>query len=338
MPDTTTPHDGSYKHLFSHPEMVESLIRGFVPEDWVRDVDFSTLTKMPQSYVTDDLRDRHDDIIWRVKWRDRWCYLYLLFEFQSEVDVWMAVRIMVYEGLLYQDLIKSGQVKPGDLLPPVFPLVLYNGQGRWTARQDVAELIAPMPAGLERYRPAMRYFLLDEGRVPGEELDRAEGPSAILIRLERAGSLEEAAAILQELKESLKHPRYTALRRAFTIWVRRVLLRRMVPGEVIPEVNDLEEVNAMLAESVIQWTENWKREGEREGKREGKKEGKKEGQAAMLQLLLLQRFGNIVDQEVQKRLHNARPEQLETWGRRILDARSIDEVFAEDQDNILAEQ
>ena len=119
-----TPHDESYKLLFSHQEMVESLIRDFVPEEWVHELDFSTLEKQGGSYVTDDLRERHDDIIWRVKWRGRWCYLYLLFEFQSDVDVWMAVRIMVYEGLLFQDLIKSGQVKAGDLLPPVFPLVL----------------------------------------------------------------------------------------------------------------------------------------------------------------------------------------------------------------------
>jgi hypothetical protein len=119
----------------------------------------------------------------------------------------------------------------------------------------------------------------------------------------------------------MQHPRYTSLRRAFTIWIRRVLMRRMAPGEAIPEVNDLEEVNAMLAERVKQWTEDWKLEG--------RLEGKKEGQAALLQLLLLQRFGSMLDQDVQERLDNATSEQLETWGRRILDARSIDEVFAE---------
>jgi hypothetical protein len=333
MSTQSTPHDGSYKHLFSHPEMVESLIRGFVAEEWVREIDFSTLEKMPQSYVTDDLRDRHDDIIWRVKWKDTWCYLYLLIEFQSDVDVWMAVRVMVYEGLLYQDLIKTGQVAAGQLLPPVFPLVLYNGEGRWTARQDVADLIAPMPGGLQRYKPSLRYFLVDEGAVPGEELTVTKGLCAILIRLERAASPEEAAAIIQELRAELQHPRYTSLRRAFTIWIRRVLMRRMAPGEVIPEVNDLEEVNAMLAERVRQWTEDWKLEGKVEGKLEGKlegiKEGERKGQAALLQLQLLQRFGSMLDQDVQERLDNATSEQLETWGRRILDARSIDEVFGE---------
>jgi predicted transposase YdaD len=75
MPQKTTKqrsggnndHDSSYKLLFTHPEMVESLIRDFVPEEWVQGVDFSSLKKTNQSYAADDLRDRHDDIIWKAK-------------------------------------------------------------------------------------------------------------------------------------------------------------------------------------------------------------------------------------------------------------------------------
>ena len=36
-------HDNSYKLLFSHPQMVEDLLRGFVGEEWISEVDFSTL-------------------------------------------------------------------------------------------------------------------------------------------------------------------------------------------------------------------------------------------------------------------------------------------------------
>lgn len=61
--------DQSYKHLFSHSRMVEDLLRGFVREPWVAQVDFTTLEKVSGSYVTDDLRDREDDLIWRVRWR-----------------------------------------------------------------------------------------------------------------------------------------------------------------------------------------------------------------------------------------------------------------------------
>lgn len=36
-----TPHDESYKLLFSHQEMVESLIRDFVPEEQYVDTSYA---------------------------------------------------------------------------------------------------------------------------------------------------------------------------------------------------------------------------------------------------------------------------------------------------------
>lgn len=47
--------------------------------------------------MTDELRDREDDIIWRIRWGKDWLYVYLLLEFQSSVDRFMAVRIMSHE-------------------------------------------------------------------------------------------------------------------------------------------------------------------------------------------------------------------------------------------------
>jgi len=47
--------------------MVADLLRGFVHEDWVKDLDFVTLERVGDGYVTDDLRERLDDIVWRVR-------------------------------------------------------------------------------------------------------------------------------------------------------------------------------------------------------------------------------------------------------------------------------
>ncbi|MGH8475348.1 MAG: Rpn family recombination-promoting nuclease/putative transposase, partial [Methylococcales bacterium] len=107
-------HDNSYKLLFSEPEIIIDLLKGFVAEPWVADLDFSTLEKVSGSYVTDDLRSREDDLIWRVRSRYNWIYIYLLIEFQSTIDHFMAVRLMTYTGLLYQDLIKSKQTLLGN--------------------------------------------------------------------------------------------------------------------------------------------------------------------------------------------------------------------------------
>jgi hypothetical protein len=138
-------HDSSYKFLFSNPEFVRDLIIGFIPDDWLHTLDYETLEKVPGSYITDDFKKREDDIVWRVKVGGEWLYLYLLIEFQSSVDKYMALRMMVYVGLLYQDLIKRSEVLADGRLPPILPILLYNGSQRWTAATDIADLIPAVP-------------------------------------------------------------------------------------------------------------------------------------------------------------------------------------------------
>src|SRR5690606_25362115 len=146
-------HDTSYRLLFSHPEMVRDLLLGFVPGEWVRELDFDSLEKMNGSYVTDDLRSRHADTIWRVRWGSDWLYIYLLLEFQSTVDRYMPVRILSYTSLLYQDLIKQRALDEERRLPPVLPIVLYNGKRRWRAPVTLDALIQAMPEALHEFQP-----------------------------------------------------------------------------------------------------------------------------------------------------------------------------------------
>jgi predicted transposase YdaD len=91
--------DLGYKRLFAHREMVADLLTGFIREPWVAEVELDTLERVSGSYVSDDLREREDDIIWRVRWCGRWLYVYLLLEFQASVDRFMALRMLVYVGL-----------------------------------------------------------------------------------------------------------------------------------------------------------------------------------------------------------------------------------------------
>ena len=86
------PHDPGYKWLFSHREMVADLLSGFVREPWVSEIVLDTLERVSGTYVSDDFREREDDIIWRVRWRGGWMYVYLLLEFQSTIDRYMAIR------------------------------------------------------------------------------------------------------------------------------------------------------------------------------------------------------------------------------------------------------
>ena len=79
-------HDENYKKLFAFPHMVEDLVRTLVPGDQLGEFDFSTLEKLSSEYVSDELRKRRGDTVWRVRLRDGWLHVLVLLEFQSTED------------------------------------------------------------------------------------------------------------------------------------------------------------------------------------------------------------------------------------------------------------
>lgn len=314
-------HDNSYKQIFSHPRMVEDLLRGFIAKKWVDELDFNTLEKVSGHFVSDDLHDREDDIIWKVRWfqTDEWLYIYLLIEFQSRVDRFMAVRIMVYIGMLYQELIKNKAIPEGGKLPPVLPLVLYNGEERWYAAKEISELIAPFPFGTKKYAPHLEYLLMDERHdYTNEELkSKLKNLAAVLFRLEKSRTKLETQEALAALKEWLKGAP-SSLSLAFRTWFRRVKLPRHLPGIVLPELIDLQEVENMLEVTADNWLE--------QSREQGRKEGHKEGEATLLIHLLETKFGSL-EAQTRETLFNLDANTLLKCADRLLTARTIQEVI-----------
>ena len=261
--------DPAYKRLFSRPRMVRDLLSGFAARDWSAELDLGSLTPLPASYVSHDLRQRHGDLVWRLRFRDeRWLYVVLLLEFQSAVDRSMAVRMLTYTALLYQKLIAEGVLRLHSVLPPVLPVVIYNGRRPWTVPVDVAELIASgRGASLAQYQPSQRYFLLDEGRVGGADLPSGNLVSA-LIALETNRDRARAPALLGALIDLLRKQDDEDLTAAFGEWAAQVLLPRRFGRSVTGPLPRLEEVRAMLAETVQEWTAEWVEQGREQGQRE----------------------------------------------------------------------
>ncbi len=88
-------HDHPYKELFTHPELIADLLL-LAHADLAAELDLSSLDRRNGTYVSDDWRERENDVIWRVGWRGRNLYIYVLIEFQSTVDADMVVRMMTY--------------------------------------------------------------------------------------------------------------------------------------------------------------------------------------------------------------------------------------------------
>ena len=132
-------HDSGYKKLFSNKVIFRQLMETFVTEDWVKDLDFSSCETVDKSFVSDHYKETESDLIYRLKLRDKEVYIFILMEFQSTVDRFMALRLLNYITNFYMDYI--GSEEKVNMLPAIFPILLYNGESKWTAPVKLGDLV-----------------------------------------------------------------------------------------------------------------------------------------------------------------------------------------------------
>ena len=262
-------HDENYKRLFASKLMVEHLLRACLPADLLAAADLSELRELSTEYVSDELRKRHGDTVWRLRLGRHWVYLLILLEFQSEDDPWMALRIHTYTGLLYQELVRNEAPGIADgRLPPVLPVVLYNGAEPWTAARRMNGLVAPGGPWLAPYQPAQGYFLLDVRRVAADDLPRRNLLSAVA-GLEQSRSNADLLRVWEALQLWMRDPRAGELQRAFVDWIRQMAERLAPAGAAMPPLRTWEEVRMTLVERVAEWPKQWLREGRDQGLEQG---------------------------------------------------------------------
>lgn len=328
--------DACYKLLFSHPEPVRDLVLGFVPDSWLESLDYSTLERVPGSYVTDDLRQRASDVVWRVKANGDWMYLYLLIEFQSTVDPYMAVRMMTYVGLLYQSLIRESNMPAGRKLPPVLPIVLYNGEATWTAATDIADMIVPVPGLVMKYQPRLAHLVIEENRYTDAELAPMKNLAACMMRLGHVNTQDALIQLVEQLHQWIGSD--SELSRTFALWIRGVISQQI--GHTLPltEANDLGSLKMSIGQRFEQWAHEHEDRGMRKGIEQGLQKGLeqgleqgfergvREGRAQALCSVLGMRFGRLPP-EIQLRIDTASAQQIDVWFERFLAADSLKEIF-----------
>ena len=354
MPTTPEPtnrpkHDASYKRIFSHRRTVADLLRGFVG-DLAHHLDFATLERLPASFVTERLGQRHADMLWKISTSDgRRLYLLILLEFQSTIDRRMALRMLDYT-LRILDGLGEKELGSGGAYPPVLPVLVYNGKRPWNAPTDLFDLFTPVPDAILGYLPRHRYLLIDLRAQDPSRL-APENVVSLMAMLERSrsqGMLEELGAALADW---LRRVGEADLLGSFEAWITQVLAKRVGPAGTVSELrirNKEEETMSTLAERVKEWGDELNRQwlekgiqqglergieqGIEKGFRRGVKRGRREEverQRALVRRLALSRFGpNIVESLGSLLDELSDPDRIAVIAAGVLECETADEFLA----------
>ncbi len=226
-------HDAAYKFWHEFAAVVEHLLLGFAPPGVAAALDLATLEPMSTEYVDRDLRQSRGDKVWRVRFRGGGAgdclWLAVMLEFQATVDPRMGARVLAYSGQLFQKRIRAGDFCGDGKLPPVLPIVVYNGRRRWSAPLDAFATISGVSEALAPFQPRQRYLLLDMHGLRVEDLPRDNIVSA-QIALEQ-GSPPHVAAAVGSLARLLAGPEHDELRRVVADWVSRLFARDRMQGD-----------------------------------------------------------------------------------------------------------
>lgn len=252
-------YDSAYKYIFSNKTIFCQLIKSFVDEDFVKEIDESHIDLMDKSFVSDEFLQRESDIIYRVKLGKKDIYIYILLEFQSTVDKTIPVRMLLYLIQFYDLLFRNSQKGK---LPAVFPILIYNGQDNWTVPVNIKDLIdRRIP---DKYIPSFEYYNIIEKNIPDDVLLKIHNIASAIIYLEKIKDEKKLKQAIDNAITLIEKENIIDIR-MFAIWFKRIFKQKVNPVE-INKINNLMEAKTMLISVADQILEKGKKEGKKEGK------------------------------------------------------------------------
>lgn len=252
---STTVHDSGYKRLFSNKTIFRQLIQTFVEEEWV--------SRLDKSFVSEHYKETEADIIYKVPLldSDTVSYLALLIEFQSSVQRFMILRTLQYKCNFYMDFVLANKGERELMLPALFPLVLYNGEDKWTAPANIDQLIET-EVDLGQYGLHFEHLVIAENAYGKEWLAKIDNIIAALFLAEAHYDLPLLLEKLLSLYDT--EPDRQALM-LFINWFRQLTAHGRLDNADFAQIEEQdltrEEVKSMLIKALERERETIRQEG-----------------------------------------------------------------------------
>ena len=289
-------HDSGYKKLFSNRTIFRQLLETFVNQEWVHSLDFDKCEPLDKSFISEHYKETESDLIYKVQFHNREVYIYILIEFQSTVDPFMALRVLNYITNFYMDFLVNN--RDVSKLPAVFPIVLYNGAAPWTAPVNLSELIEQTPP-LGTFGLDFQYFLIAENQYSQEALLKIRNIVSTLFLTESHYDLDVLEVELLNLFSSETDRQAVSL---FLNWFRQLAFHGRIESGDYQSLESIyqneEEVKTMLVTALERERQRFFQNGLREGEQKGRIETAKAMLAKGMEITLIAEITNLPEAQL----------------------------------------
>lgn len=238
-------HDIGYKWLLSSREIFLHLIKSFIDQPWVNEINEDEIKRTDKSFITKDFMEKEADLVYEVNLHGQTVVFYILLELQRKVDFSMPYRLLNYMSGIWQNYLsllpkEDGLEQKDFRLPAIVPIILYNGTQPWTAARSFRQMLAGEKM-FSNHLLDFEYILLDVNRYDDADLLSLSNTIGAVFLLDKNRNPDEFKNILHALFAALQNSTEAEFN-IFLRWIRYVFQPRLSPEQqeiFSAELNDL---------------------------------------------------------------------------------------------------
>ena len=323
MTEINNIHDTFFRETMSHKEVAADFLANYLPTSVLAQIKLDTLAITKDTFVDKKQAAHYSDLLYQVKLAgDRPGFVYFLFEHKSYPDRFISLQLLRYLLEIWE--LYRKQHKNTKTLPLIIPIVVYHGKPKGQSVRLMELIDLPDPS-LAAYVPDFDQAFYDfspetDAAIKGEIWLRL-----VLLCLQVKNTPEDLDKLVQIIYLFSKLDNEAPALQWMSVIFRYLLQVVDIEPDVLQDLVT-QSLSAGKEEMLMTVAERLEKRGEARGLLEGEAKGRN----AILSRQLSKRFGlNTLDIRMQERLRNATPEQLDRWAERILDAKTLEEVFEE---------
>ena len=213
MDENKTPRntkDNIYKKVFGEPKIFTEFLNDFIPIDILKGLKPEAIKDITPRHLPLFLDSKDSDTVKQINLGDDAAPLFVvsIVEHESKINYMSAYKMLLYMVLVWDTYIKDNdKLRQEELdqygstkrklsthkefkLPPVLPIVFYDGETEWTSSMNLIERIH-MGDIFKKYIPKFEYELVDLNKYSREELIKYGNALSLILVIDKIRWVED---------------------------------------------------------------------------------------------------------------------------------------------------